>query len=827
MQVCVQSAAPVLVLRESCVPKTLPVDSFFTVDEDLCLVRQKCFVPPEFPSDAAFRLAFCTAFHNERTIEQLNQRFEQLAATNPEHGILHMYLNTLVRMRDANDHAILTWKMLKQEFIAFAAMPEHLRVLLASSTLHQQDDNDEILLVQVVSKKFPSYDLNVSKTQFRKSSHVIDRFLDHAANSYYTNGTLTFQPAGAGHSSEVLIITDDVEAYDAVKCYDHLSQPVVERLVRFAKDPDAVDRRMRLSDAYSKIDKATNLCSDEINDLYTSELKRSVQLLDQDKQFELAQVTTVLEQALTNDLAALHAMHAAALQTERAKIHCKYSGQRDVLVERIEMERQKALELYRDSTDVTLLELEHAMAVNNQQVEAVFGSSDCLLPLLILADDFECTKLRKSCIHYLTEPGRFAQFALRRELTCPLLAPSTILGLLQHLSDQDAQDLKGSPTFPFADLLVREVHTRLIALTKQLEALSHDALRQIMRFASSGNNSDSGLPLDKIKLGEAARAYPFILTKELERRRQFSSVKLNASLVSCHMNLTDDELAAELVATNRYCTALGTKARRAGEFGKWMFEARIEELDAGGGSIAIGWEVPRKALQWNPSDRPGSDGRPASPRGLMPRFGEMNGYGVVLPGMTASEDGSSFGIMWQTEASLHGDGMGILYINGKQHSGVPCFCRGDVVGCTINQDANEPHVEFYLNGQLAIPVQHPSDTKNKHYDDHDRTMPVHSKLSIRHANYALFPAVTLFSSNDPNARVRFNFRGHFEFPIPGFDPYGAELLDLIDLASSPHKSPPGSPGHGHKFPMQKSSGSWNRLHRALSRKVSLRLQVDK
>ena len=67
-----------------------------------------------------------------------------------------------------------------------------------------------------------------------------------------------------------------------------------------------------------------------------------------------------------------------------------------------------------------------------------------------------------------------------------------------------------------------------------------------------------------------------------------------------------------------------------GEFGKWMFEARVDELDGAGGSIAIGWEVPRKALQWNPSDRPGSDGRPASPRGLMARFKEMNGYGAVL-----------------------------------------------------------------------------------------------------------------------------------------------------------------------------------------------------
>ncbi|KAF0693582.1 Aste57867_15447 [Aphanomyces stellatus] len=795
-----EPATPVRTIRRGTItstPRGAWSDPFFTVDEDLFLVRQRCFAPPRFGSDAEFRHAFCTHFQTERSTAQLAKRFAQLAASSPHHGILRMYVSTLLATGDGD---VLTREMVKPDFVEFVDMAGQLKEILDAQQRGDEVDMPatemDSIHLEVVSKRFSPYELDVSKHELRKCSNVVDRFLQHAAdaaNRFYSNGTLTYHPA-AGASRERLILTDDVAAYDKVNCYKHLSQPIVQRLVLFAKDDHTVERRLVLADEYERVEKTNRLCSDEINGLYASEIERYVGALDDAKQREVEKTTAFLDQALADDMQALQAMHVATVENERARIHAKYADRRETLVRRIEAERTKAMEMYRDSMEITLLQIEHAMAVNAQQVDAVFGTSECLLQLLILAEDLDCKKLRKSCVNYLTEPGRFLQFALRRELTCPLMAENTILALLQHLSDEDAKALRDCCGFAFHDLLLREVHTRLIALTKELEALPNAALRDVMRLATDKATPAVDRTRDTTKLGLASRAYPQVLTKELQRRREFSRVKLNASLLSNHVSITDDDLVLELESTHRYCTAVATKQRSAGELGRWMFEARVEELDPVGGSVAIGWEVPRSALQWGPSDvNPAANvASPVSPRGLMARFGERKGYGMVLPGLTPSDDGKNFGILWQSDASLSTDaGMGILYINGKQHSGVPCFHRGDVVGCAIDQDATEPFVEFYLNGQLVLPVEvpEPGAAELKHaallgrQDHHHQVAVIHRKLLLESANYALVPAVTLFSSHEPNARVRFNFRGNFEFPIRGYDPYGAELLDLLELAN--------------------------------------------
>ncbi|RHY29929.1 hypothetical protein DYB32_005995 [Aphanomyces invadans] len=772
------ASAPVLTIRtgsplDAETPRANWTDPFFTVEEDLCIVRQKCFAPPRWATDAEFLRAFCSTFGVERSIAQVNKRMANLQTSSPDHGILRMYISTLLQTPVESKHDVVTKETLRPEYAAFVEVSTGLESILQPR--HDPYDMgrllvDDWLRLEVHSKRFPEYDMDVPKMQLRKCSAVIDRFLTDAAATpltpdpvtgmrQFTNGTMTYYPA-VGTTSERLVLTDDVAAYDAIPCYNHLSQPVMARLVLFANDQQAVERRLTILDEYDTIQKINRLSNDEINGLYASEAKRYVSVLDNARQREITRTTAFLDQALQNDLAAVHAMHAATLRAEVEKIHAKYADRRDSLVARIEHERLRALELHRDSMDLTMLQLEHAMAVNTQQVESVFGSSDKLLQLLLLAEDLDCKRLRTACIHYLTEPKRFLQFALRRELTSPLLAEHTILALLQHLSDQDIKDLKEESRtgFAFTDLLMREIHTRLIALTKELEVGTAFPCMQIVDFAEritrAGSNScwprrpfQTRRYVTVIKLGLATRAYPQVLSKEVDRRREFSRVKLDASLMTNHVTLTGDDLVVELESANRYCTALATKSRRAGEFGRWMFEVSIKFI-------------------------------------LMASI-EMTDC-----------DGKDFGIMWVSDSNVSGPpvaaasdaaptsgGIGMLYINGKQHSGMPCCRQGDVIGCAIDQDATEPFVTFYLNGTLVSVPGPPSSNLNAsgHNNKEGATHGL-KKLLLHSANYALYPAVTLFASHDPTARVRFNFRGHFDFPIPGYDPYGAELLDLIEIA---------------------------------------------
>ncbi|OQR86125.1 hypothetical protein ACHHYP_10920 [Achlya hypogyna] len=776
---------PQLHIREGSIietPRTSWTDPFFTVDQDLFVLRQTCFQPNAFPTDIEYQRGFAAKFGVERSLAQLEKRFKQLTTVATNRGILRVYLKSLLASEASIAH-ILT---LDPAYAHCIDLSDRLEEVLHPRNLVDDDDviaNMDTIRIEISGKSIEPYSREVPKHLIRAVSHVVDCFLSQARTASAVNQALTWVPASAA-GREKLVLTDDVPAYDGVQSYKHFDAPVFDRMMLFAKDQDVVEHRLTLVDEYDKFQKTNKLSSDEINQIFEIEMKRYGDVLEGAKNKEVQHTTSFLELALQNDLQALHAMHTATLQAETARISAKYSAQRESLFMRIEAERLKALAMHRDSTQSTLLHLEHAMAVNLQQVDAIFGTSEFLLQLLILAQDLACKKLLNACVRYLTEGQRFQQFCMRRELTSPLLAETTILLLLQHLPDADAAEINqvyGSH-FAFHEMLTRELHTRLISLTKSLESLPNEALRDVMQYAFEKFVGEaSANPSKEVSaLGELCKGYPHILTKELLRRREFSHVKINPALLSDHLSLTEDDLLVELESSNRYCSAIGTKQRCAGEFGRWMFEVCVEAMDPVGGSIAIGWEVPRTVLQWAPSEDVWklTHEAPESPRGEMKCFGQVKGYGVIFPGLTPGDDGSSFGILWQSHAGLSGDGMGMLYCNGKQYSGVPTFREGDVIACTIDQDAVEPFVEFYLNGQLVVPVQ-----ETKRSGGRESDLPVIArKLRLQNANYALFPAATLFSSKDPIARVRFNFRGGFQYPIPGYEPYGAELLDLLEIA---------------------------------------------
>ncbi|KDO33743.1 hypothetical protein SPRG_19349 [Saprolegnia parasitica CBS 223.65] len=764
-------------------PRTSWTDPFFTVDQDLFVLHYNCFAPKPFATDVEYQRGFGHKFGVERSMAQLEKRFRQLTTTATNRGILRVYLKSLL--------ANATVEALDPTYAACVDLSERLETVLHPKLrLEIEMDGDlvanmDTIRIEVSGRSTTPFVRDVPKHLIRAVSSVVDSFLAQAAAGCppMRHQALTYVPR-TGTSREKMVLTDDVPAYDHIPLHNHFDAPVFDRMMLFAKDQDVVEHRMTLVDEYDKFQKTNKLSSDEINQIFEIEMKRYGDVLENAKNKEVAHTRTFLDQALQHDLQSIHAMHAATVANETARISAKYSAQRESLFVRIEVERLKALAMHRDSTQTTLAQLEHVMAVNLQQVDAIFGASEYLLQLMLLAQDLACKKLLNACVRYLTEPRRFQQFCTRRELTSPLLAETTLLLLLQHLPDSDAAEINTvyGAQFVYHEMLRREIHTRLISLTKALESLPNDALRDVMQYAFEKfvGEASSNPSKDVAALGELCKGYPHVLTKELQRRREFSHVKINPALLNDHLSLTEDDLLVELESSNRYCSAIGTKQRSAGEFGRWMFEVCIEAMDPIGASVAIGWEVPRSVLQWAPSEDVWRQTHeaPESPRGDMTRFGELNGYGVVFPGLTPGDDGHSFGILWQSHAGLTGDGMGVLYCNGKQYSGVPTFSSGDVVACTIDQDAVEPFVEFYLNGQLVIPVVNAGNVKKRG----EVCSVVQQPLRLHSTHYALFPAATLFSSKDPIARVRFNFRGGFQYPIPGYEPYGAELLDLLEIA---------------------------------------------
>ncbi|GLE05821.1 hypothetical protein PINS_up015002 [Pythium insidiosum] len=171
--------------------------------------------------------------------------------------------------------------------------------------------------------------------------------------------------------------------------------------------------------------------------------------------------------------------------------------------------------------------------------------------------------------------------------------------------------------------------------------------------------------------------------------------------------------------------------------------------------MLLGWEVPREGAAL--------DGSTPTPL-------------AHVPGLSAGLDGRSFGVTWQSDGGLE---MGMLHANGQSRSGVACFRAGDVIGCTIDQDELVPYLRFYLNGaQVLPPVQIAQSSQQLRAPTVGQPAATSASPGIACQNpvYCLFPVVSMYSSRKkPQMRVRFNFRGAFRFPIPGFEPYGAPI----------------------------------------------------
>jgi hypothetical protein len=197
----------------------------------------------------------------------------------------------------------------------------------------------------------------------------------------------------------------------------------------------------------------------------------------------------------------------------------------------------------------------------------------------------------------------------------------------------------------------------------------------------------------------------------------------------------------------------------------------VEVFGGDGESLLIGWEIPRDERDVS------SDAGPLVLASSSPSRASFShtatAPSTLVPGLSPGADGRSFGVTWQSDGGLE---MGMLHANGQSRSGVPCFRAGDVVGCTIDQDHAVPHLRFYLNGDLALPMRADNSSRSSSSSSSSNSHGHIGSIAVLNPAYCLSPVVSMYSSKrKPQTRVRFNFRGGFRFPVAGFDPFGAPL----------------------------------------------------
>jgi len=354
-------------------------------------------------------------------------------------------------------------------------------------------------------------------------------------------------------------------------------------------------------------------------------------------------------------------------------------------------------------------------------------------------------------------------------------------------------------SFMHQDLVTRELHTRKVEFGRFLAGLTNDHLRAARRYTvakrlASGSSSktskvdtthipdsqvdhvdddvDTPLVILDAKFNPFASAledFPEILSQEFTRRREFSSVKMDSTDIEQYVSFAVEDCVLQLETSHRYCTVHATKERRQGESGKWVFEVSIDVFGGDGESLLVGWEVPRDTSSTGATSSSTDPSRGNTACGA-------SDCSSVVPGISPSGDGRSFGVTWQADGGLD---MGMLHANGVSKSGVPTFRAGDVIGCTIDQDVAVPQLRFYLNGDLTLPLRR---TATNPIAPLTADGPVISEIPssfgipVMNPAYRLVPVVSMYSSSKkPQMRVSFNFRGDFKYPIVGFDPFGAPL----------------------------------------------------
>ena len=127
---------------------------------------------------------------------------------------------------------------------------------------------------------------------------------------------------------------------------------------------------------------------------------------------------------------------------------------------------------------------------------------------------------------------------------------------------------------------------------------------------------------------------------------------------------------------------------------------------------------------------------------------------------------------------------GMLHVGGESHSVASTFKQGDVITVGLDQEASSPRVYFMCNGvPCAVP-------RSVQWRSCQRTaLPTDSEdflgpgICIDNPDdYELLPAICMYSArqhNDKMCRVRANFSGPFQFPIPGFEGLGSEWQGAV------------------------------------------------
>eukprot|EP00945_MAST-04E_sp_MAST-4E-sp1_P002295 g2295.t1 len=453
--------------------------------------------------------------------------------------------------------------------------------------------------------------LQAVKSQVERSSKLLKAVLTHDREVLgdLLIGGLSADPCVRyDHGNSVLSFHENCGEFKNEVTNGFCDSDVLECFLRFAEDPTLTSRFKENVQKLRKFIKRESIVKDEFQNSLDMELNNVADELHKKQKEEVEVSLDSLEEQRLAEIRKVNEKYDA-LKVQQHEVWKKTHDEQQFIVKNMFKGdsdfalRVASSKIQRKRKNI----LKKSVATIEEDMKSVFHYQT-LVRLLVLSEYLHVEHLRDACMEQLTRaPGSYEKELILANIDSPalnssLLDPFTIRSMIQRLSNRGLFELIAQgDLFAFCELARREYDARIRDAEDKYTQLKNDELLQLSNTLEKLKmekqtkfRGDSWYPdLDDVPDGftndvvdvedqivEPAgwRAIPFenALLHEMQRRRSYSSVRINKDNLPSTMKLEYNGTVLSLTKPFQYATAHATKrCRLPSKFG-YNFGTNVE-----------------------------------------------------------------------------------------------------------------------------------------------------------------------------------------------------------------------------------------------------------
>lgn len=681
------------------------LDSEWTVEEDALLVECQELDPQvswdEFA--AVYRFAqghFPKGFPKDSlhcAANIFSQRFEQLTTSDAgRHDLLLRCLQDLWNRREGKRKAAVA------PIAEFIGHHDVKRQLTLSDLANAADFGHEKVRITLQGRAFNSTSIVTFRAPLAQHSDVVSAWLEknralHAQQSELDNG---------GDVIPTLTLSELSDEDRHIDTFNYLNPDTFRKFLLFLRNSDIVSARADLKAKHEATQTRHEADLKEVTSGLQAEMQTKIRALGALQEQEMVEKEREMDRQFWEDVRMLEHQHKLEVELERERIRERYRREEQYLESHFQLELAKMRALRQRIDQEEIHDVHKRLLEANKTIEVLLHKNE-LLQQLILSESLQVERLREACVALVSENvGRYARM---EAMGCRKIREETLMAILaaSPTSDLIELNLDRQHVLIDASYIQREINYRKRIERDRLKNLT---LAELLQERESME----------------ALSFPHLLRLELERRRTEKEITSGLDQELAPRSVLVDPQRHSVTTTaaivQRYACVHSRPRASRGLFGRWVFEVTVTELHGLGSSISVGWDCERVAM----------DG--------------------AIVGLHAGPDpGGRFGLAWQSEGYLYGDGQSRYAKLGIE--------AGDTIAVTLDFERNV--AAFWRQGRaVELRVE-----KDRDLVETLSEFPISPDIDV------LVPAVSLYAAHASSpVQAVFNLTGPFENALDGYYP---------------------------------------------------------